>query len=80
MNIQTTWNHSVPPSSLQQYDLQLMTICGVSVLGRWEGEFGEFYVGWAPLLGAQLSQLHGYKTSIPEHELYMTKEEANYVN
>jgi hypothetical protein len=58
-----TWHHSEPDEADQQYDLQLLTICGISVLGRWCGQFGEHYVGWALPLGAQRSQLQPYPTA-----------------
>lgn len=41
------WNHTEPPARMQEQDLQLLTICGVSVLGRWSGELGDYFVGWA---------------------------------
>lgn len=78
--IKTSWNHSVPSDLSQQYDLQLMTIAGISVLGRWTGALGEFYVGWAPLLGATPAQLKPYHTNIPDFEHYMRPEQPNYVN
>jgi hypothetical protein len=58
--IHQEWKHTLPNPEDQQYDLQLLTICGVSVLGRWAGEFGQFYVGWASLLGASKSQQQPY--------------------
>lgn len=78
--IQTSWNHDVPSLNTQQYDLQLMTITGVSVLGRWSGDFGEYYAGWAPLLGATPAQLQPYVVNIPDFEQYMQPERPNYVN
>jgi hypothetical protein len=67
-----SWNHVEPTEADQQYDLQLLTICGISVLGRWCGKLGEYYVGWAPLLGATRSQQQGYQSVmrgfIPLHD------------
>lgn len=76
----TSWNYGIPPEREQQYDLQLMTICGVSVLGRWSGELGEFYTGWAHILGATPAQLQPYNTNIPDFEQYMRPEVPTYVN
>jgi hypothetical protein len=71
--VTTLWNHTEPSEADQQYDLQLLTICGVSVLGRWAGNFGEYYVGWALPLNTVRSQLLPYH--IPTHV-----EQPNYVN
>lgn len=59
--IEQCWNHTLPTYSEQQYDLQLLTICGISVLGRWCGQVGEFYVGWSRLLGCSNVQQHPYE-------------------
>lgn len=59
--ITQVWEHSEPPAHMLACDLQLLTICGISVLGRWCGNMGEFFVGWAPLLGASRSQVQGYE-------------------
>lgn len=53
-----TWNHTEPSEAEQQYDLQLLTIGGISVLGRWDGTFGEHFVGWA--MPVQRALLHYY--------------------
>lgn len=66
--VTTFWHHNEPSDVDQQYDLQLLTIGGVSVLGRWAGEFGEHYVGWALPLGAQRSQLTPYINFNPQHQ------------
>lgn len=80
MNIQTSWNHAVPSVYQQTYDLQLLTICGVSVLGRWTGELGEFYIGWAPLLGATPAQQTRHVPHVPDFDRYVRPENPRYVN
>lgn len=78
--IQQSWNHNVPSAADQQYDLQLLTICGVSVLGRWCGNIGEHYAGWAPLLGATRSQMQAYRDySVPEDYMGETNPEPEQV-
>lgn len=59
--IEQCWNHTLPTYNEQQYDLQLLTICGVSVLGRWTGELGQYYVGWSRLLGCSNAQQYQYE-------------------
>lgn len=43
------WSYTRPqvPANTK---MQLLTTGGVCVVGTWEGELGEHYVGWAPLL------------------------------
>lgn len=67
-----TWNHSEPSEADQQYDLQLLTICGISVLGRWCGAFGEYYVGWALPLNCPLYRLQPYQQQSKQHEVVYT--------
>lgn len=78
--ITLNWNHSEPTQAMQQYDLQLMTTMGISVLGRWCGHLGEFYVGWTPLLGAAFSQLKAYPSEQLEFDMLMKPEKVIYVN
>lgn len=66
--VTTYWNHTEPSEADQQYDLQLLTICGVSVLGRWSGNLGEHFIGWALPLGAQRSQLLPYQPQQKEEQ------------
>jgi hypothetical protein len=70
------WNHTEPTEADQNHDLQLLTICGISVLGRWCGKLGEFYVGWALPLGAARSQLQSH----PLHPQYQSRQETHQLN
>lgn len=65
-----TWNHTEPPEADQQYDLLLLTICGVSVMGRWCGSFGEYYVGWAIPAGTPL---------LPYYPLHQPQQEKEFL-
>lgn len=47
ITITKVWNHTEPTELDQLSELQLLTICGISVLGKWCGALGEHYVGWA---------------------------------
>jgi hypothetical protein len=44
------WNFEAPPAQLKSAKMQLLTIGGVAVIGHWYGVFGQYFVGWAPLL------------------------------
>lgn len=79
-SVNTHWTLGEPPAATQQYDLQLLTIGGISVLGRWSGSLGEFFIGWAPLLGATMSQLKQYTTPTDDYSIYMRPENPVYVN
>jgi hypothetical protein len=49
-NVQQTWTFANPPQSLRGQKMQLLTVGGISVVGNWYGEFGQYFVGFAPLL------------------------------
>lgn len=76
--INQEWNHTLPTHEERQYDLQLLTICGISVLGRWAGELGQYYVGWSALLGASKSQQQPYFDYIPTDEHYNEPQQIGY--
>lgn len=41
------WHFSTPPAGRE---LQLLTICGICVLGNWCGKVGQYFTAWAPLI------------------------------
>lgn len=41
------WHFSAPPEG---HELQLLTICGICVLGEWCGNVGQYFTAWAPLV------------------------------
>ncbi len=52
------WNFRIPPSQLKSAKLQLLTIGGISVTGVWEGELGQYYVAWAPMMKYDKSEFN----------------------
>lgn len=62
------WNHTVPDD--QDKDLQLLTIGGISVLGRWTGAFGEYFVGWASIAHIPL-QPYNHTQQRNHDEIYL---------
>jgi len=83
--ITTNWNFEAPTEAQQQYDLQLLTVCGVSVLGRWCGQPGEYFAAWAYPLGTAPVQYLPY-SNIPEVDIdtydgsFSTQPIEQYVN
>lgn len=43
------WHFEAPTIVERSVVIQLLTIAGVSVPGRWSGQIGQFYTGWAPI-------------------------------
>lgn len=41
------WHFCTPPAGKE---LNLLTICGVSVVGNWCGKVGQYFTAWAPLV------------------------------
>lgn len=41
------WHFSTPPAG---HELQLLTICGICVIGNWCGKVGQYFTAWAPLV------------------------------
>lgn len=42
------WHYEVPPDKSAK--VNLLTVGGMQVTGRWTGAWGEHYLAWAPLL------------------------------
>jgi hypothetical protein len=40
------WNFTVPPDN-EDGTYMLLTIAGIATSGEWQGELGEYFVGWA---------------------------------
>lgn len=45
-----TWVFDTPPLNIRGSKMQLLTIGKVSVMGKWSGTLGQYFVAWAPLL------------------------------
>jgi hypothetical protein len=43
------WFFVIPEDIDLQDNVMLLTVCGVSVLGKWSGEVGEYFVAWSPI-------------------------------
>lgn len=41
------WRYSIPANANRK--MLLRTIGGVAIVGKWEGELGQYFVSWCPL-------------------------------